>query len=54
MHKKGGGRVSRPPTNISDGENLFKNGIRRTRNVSKLSDAVGYTPSQAPRRARGP
>ncbi len=53
MHEKKGGRVSRPPTKTSENEESFESGIRRIGNGSKLSNAVGYSPSQAPRVVRG-
>ena len=53
MHEKKGGRVSRPPTKTSENEESFESGIRRIGNGSKLSNAVGYSPSQAPRAVRG-
>ena len=53
MHKKRGGRVSRPPTKNSEDKEKFESGIRRIGDGSKLSNAVGYSSSQAPRVVRG-
>jgi len=54
MHEKKGGRVSRPPTKTSEEREDFESGLRKGAKDSKLSNALGYSPSKAPRLVRGP
>ena len=54
MHTKdSGGRHVRPPNHQSNDAKRFGNGLRNIRNrAKKLSNAVGYDPSEAPRTPR--
>ena len=51
MHgRKSGGRLVRPPNHHSRDARRFGNGLRNIRDrAKKLSNAVGYEPSEAPR-----
>ncbi len=54
MHTKdSGGRHVRSPNHQSNDARRFGNGLRNIRNrAKKLSNAVGYDPSEAPRAPR--
>ena len=54
MHTKNSGEPRvRSPNNESSDARRFGNGLRNIRNrAKKLSNAVGYDPSEAPRTAR--
>ena len=54
MHTKdSGGRHVRSPNHQSNDAKRFGNGLRNIRNrAKKLSNAVGYDPSEAPRTLR--